>query len=340
MILPFSSSRSRTSFSSNCLYCASLTPRAMFSKSMNMASLRSPFKLAPLWWRAPGRVPAPIICPRLGGLVKVYSGPRGEDPLGAVEAATHEESRARRGDARAARAAPDDQVAGAHLRPHAALRSRPVELPLPRAGGARGGVDVGGVPAPAAGDDHLRHPLRDPVVALGQRVGRRARADDRRGVPAAAGGEVRPAARGPRLHHQHRHRGPGRRRRAAGPQAQRARPRARARRPHAAGPAQALLLEVEQVAARLRVPRRQPAGLLGAERLPHARRPLAGGALRRPGDARDAADARRGGAQAPRALSRPTAAALAAAVALAGCTSLLAGGEGPPGRTRAAAPPA
>src|SRR5438876_11645405 len=28
MILPFSSSRSSTSFSSNCLYCASLTPRA------------------------------------------------------------------------------------------------------------------------------------------------------------------------------------------------------------------------------------------------------------------------------------------------------------------------
>src|SRR5205823_6438010 len=43
MILPFSSSRSRTSFSSNCLYCASLTPRAMFSKSMNIASFRSPF---------------------------------------------------------------------------------------------------------------------------------------------------------------------------------------------------------------------------------------------------------------------------------------------------------
>src|SRR5882724_5985305 len=43
MILPFSSSCSRTSFSSNCLYCASLTPRAMFSKSMNIASFRSPF---------------------------------------------------------------------------------------------------------------------------------------------------------------------------------------------------------------------------------------------------------------------------------------------------------
>src|SRR5215471_14443779 len=43
MILPFSRSRSRTSLSSNCLYCASFTPRAMFSKSMNIASFRSPF---------------------------------------------------------------------------------------------------------------------------------------------------------------------------------------------------------------------------------------------------------------------------------------------------------
>src|ERR1044071_7676007 len=42
MILPFSTSRSSTSLTSNCLYCASLTPRAMFSKSMNIANFRSP----------------------------------------------------------------------------------------------------------------------------------------------------------------------------------------------------------------------------------------------------------------------------------------------------------
>src|SRR3990172_4965376 len=41
MILPFSTSRSRTSLISKPLYWASLTPRAMFSKSMNRASLRS-----------------------------------------------------------------------------------------------------------------------------------------------------------------------------------------------------------------------------------------------------------------------------------------------------------
>src|SRR5713101_3834735 len=43
MILPFSSNRSSTSLISKALYCASLTPRAMFSKSMNSASFRSPF---------------------------------------------------------------------------------------------------------------------------------------------------------------------------------------------------------------------------------------------------------------------------------------------------------
>src|SRR5215475_13660456 len=41
MILPFSTRRSRTSLISNCLYWASLTPRTMFSKSMNIASFRS-----------------------------------------------------------------------------------------------------------------------------------------------------------------------------------------------------------------------------------------------------------------------------------------------------------
>src|SRR5262245_40699264 len=54
MILPFSSSRSSTSLISNCLYWASLTPRAMFSKSMNSASLRSPFILfLVLTWETP-----------------------------------------------------------------------------------------------------------------------------------------------------------------------------------------------------------------------------------------------------------------------------------------------
>src|SRR2546429_7196671 len=59
------------------------------------------------------------------------------------------------------------------------------------------------------------------------------------------------------------------------------------------GAAQAVLLEVRQVAARLRVPRREPAGILGAERLSHARRSVERRAVFRPGDAGDAADARR-----------------------------------------------
>src|SRR5213078_3374839 len=63
MILPFSSSRSSTSFTSNCLYCASLTPRAMFSKSMNIANFRSPsmdlyyMRMKPVDPSVAGRVP-------------------------------------------------------------------------------------------------------------------------------------------------------------------------------------------------------------------------------------------------------------------------------------------
>ena len=52
----------------------------------------------------------------------------------------------------------------------------------------------------------------------------------------------------------------------------------------------------------LRVPRREPARLLGGQRLPHARRSLEGGALLGPGDARDAAD--EGGSGAAAAGSR------------------------------------
>jgi dienelactone hydrolase len=64
---------------------------------------------------------------------------------------------------------------------------------------------------------------------------------------------------------------------------------------------------------------------------------VAGRALLRPGNARDAAHARRGRTQAPRALSRLAATALALSLAAAGCTTLLAGGEAPLERTWQAA---
>ena len=54
---------------------------------------------------------------------------------------------------------------------------------------------------------------------------------------------------------------------------------------------EALLLEELEVAPRLRIPRRQPARLLGAERLPHARGSVDGGTVLRPGDSRHATDA-------------------------------------------------
>src|SRR2546423_8616364 len=109
MILPFSSNRSRTSFSSNCLYWASLTPRAMFSKSMNIASFRSPFmqrvlssgllSLHPLYGRR-FRVPGRFIIP-------------GEE----LDEATRRERRA----PRAARPDTHGEVARPDLRPHAAV---------------------------------------------------------------------------------------------------------------------------------------------------------------------------------------------------------------------------
>src|SRR6266436_2207053 len=86
MILPFSSNRSSTSLISKALYCASLTPRAMFSKSMNSASLRSPFIHDVLSCAEP--LPRPrvslslsIICRRARSheevVTAVYSGARG-----------------------------------------------------------------------------------------------------------------------------------------------------------------------------------------------------------------------------------------------------------------------
>src|SRR5262249_46591733 len=94
-----------------------------------------------------------------------------------------------------------------------------------------------------------------------------------------------------------------RRRCAARGEARRQAARARARWPTPPRRPEALLLEERQVAARLRVPRRESSGVLGAERLPHARRPLQGRTLLRWGDAGDAADARRGSAEAPRRLA-------------------------------------
>src|SRR3990172_2157120 len=59
MILPFSTSRSRTRPTSNVLYLASRAPRAIFSKSMKRASLRSSFICLPYARRKPRRlVPA------------------------------------------------------------------------------------------------------------------------------------------------------------------------------------------------------------------------------------------------------------------------------------------
>src|SRR5262249_20594020 len=292
MILPFSSSRSRTSFNSNCLYCASLTPRAMFSKSMNIASFRSPFihvVLSSALLSHEGASAASIICPGFGAAGQVYDLP-------------HEKARCRRRRPSAARAGADREMAGADLRSHAAFRSRALDVSLLRSGGASDLLDVGRVQGTAARDRSLRHPLRHALVEARQRMGRRLRALHRRAGETAPGGHVRASARRSRLHDQHGARRSARPRRRVGAQAQRQGSRARPRRADAARATEALFLEVVEVAACVRVPRRQSAGVLGTERLSHARRPVDGGTLLRPGDAGDAALARGGRAQAERAL--------------------------------------
>src|SRR5262252_8588022 len=290
MILPFSRSRSRTSLSSNCLYCASFTPRAMFSKSMNIASFRSPF--IPTVLSPSGRLYGAT--PSARKLLRaLYSDRDGET-----------EGRSGARGARASRPDPHGQVACPHLRPHAAIRSRALDVSLPRSGGARDVVDLAGVSPAAEGHHHLGHPLRHPLVEARQRLGRRPDPGDPRSDQAAARGRLRASARRSGLHHQHLARRSCAGRRHPGAQARGPRPRARPRRAAAAGPAQALLLEELEVAPRPRVHRRQPARVLGAERLPHARRPVGRGALLRPGDAGDATDARRSGAPSARSLAR------------------------------------
>src|SRR5688572_19391868 len=124
MILPFSRRRSRTSFTSNCLYCASLTPRAMFSKSMKSARFRSPFIRTRY-----------CIVDR-----------DGKTAVGAVEDA-HETAGRERRASRATGPDADDEVAGAHVRAHAALRSEAMDVSRVRPGRARAVVLVGGIPA-------------------------------------------------------------------------------------------------------------------------------------------------------------------------------------------------
>src|SRR5205823_9348313 len=239
----------------------------------------------------------PRSCTQGGGSSASIISPSFDHP-GEVYDFPHEQARARRRRPGAARPGERREMARPHLRPHPALRSRALDISMRRPRRASHVVDVGGVPAVAARDGTLRHPLRHPLVEARKRLGGRLGPLHRRARAAAAGGGVRAAARGPRLHDQHRARRPARRRRGARAEAQRQGSGAGPRRADAPRAASALFLEIVEVAARLRVPGRESAGLLGAERLPHARRPVDRRALLRPGDTRDAADARRGRAHA------------------------------------------
>src|SRR5262249_46564735 len=136
MILPFSSRRSSTSLISNCLYWASLTPRAMFSKSMNSASLRSPFM------DASGRLLY------VGRPVESQPGAEKVTPSAVIvdrpwPGRALARRRSRSDESRSPRSDVDPEVAGAHVRADASVRSPALDLPLLRPGRARGDLHVG-----------------------------------------------------------------------------------------------------------------------------------------------------------------------------------------------------
>src|SRR6266705_6968112 len=159
MILPFSSNRSRTSLISKALYCASFTPRAMFSKSMNSASFRSPFiSSCPFVRRSGPRAAAaspPVdytarLCRARKSFWEALYSER--DAAAALRALAGREVTDDAGRSRSRRPSPagtdaDGQVAGPHVRPNAEFRSRPVDIPLLRPGRAPRDLDVAGVPA-------------------------------------------------------------------------------------------------------------------------------------------------------------------------------------------------
>src|SRR5918994_1740014 len=179
--------------------------------------------------------------------------------------------------ARAARAVRGARLSGPHRRADPACRHRLLAVPHRRHGGRRTALGLGRVPRPAVRGRALRHPLRDQVVEarheLPRRLGRHAARERRHARRVLDGLLVR------RLHDQHPARRPDRRQGVGGDRARGRAAAARARRPRAPPRSAPVLLEEREVGRRPADPRPRRARLLGAERLPHPRRPLEGRAL-------------------------------------------------------------
>ena len=170
-------------------------------------------------------------------------------------------------------------VAGAHRRGHAADRSGPLDDDRRRPGRRADPVDLGRAARPAPVGVHRRDPLRHHLVEVRHPVRRGQRGHPARPGPAAADGQPRARHLDHRLHHEHAARPPPRR---AGLGRLDLQPPAAADRARRAGPPAGpapLLLEVGQVGHPADPARPRPAGLLGAQRLPQPRRPLARAAL-------------------------------------------------------------
>src|SRR5262249_36494205 len=122
-------------------------------------------------------------------------------------------------------------------------------------------------------------PLRDALEPAGQYVrGGRVRGD-RAARPAEPSGAPRASPRRERLHYQRAARGPATTERPAGRHPRRQPARAGPRLAAAPRRSALVFLEEREVGARAGIPGRGPSGLLGAVRLPHARRSLEGRAL-------------------------------------------------------------
>src|SRR6185312_5450353 len=134
-------------------------------------------------------------------------------------------------------------------------------------------LELGAVPRTPLRRHHPGHPLRHELVEARHRLARRLPRHPVRGCRHQR--RIHDGALLRRLHHQPPARRPARRKGLGRLRLRRGRPRTRARRPRPPPRATPLLLEERQVAPRHPHDGERRTRLLGTERLPHVRRPLA-----------------------------------------------------------------
>src|SRR3954470_17732927 len=169
------------------------------------------------------------------------------------------------------------ELPGAHRRCDAAPVDRPLELLDRRRDRRHARVELVRVPELAERGDHRRHPLRHQMVEARHGLARRLRRHTARGR--RYGSRVRAAIRRRWVHHQPPARRPNRGQGLGLLRVRRRTACARARWPGAHARTRALLLEEREVDPRPSAADQRRARLLGTERLPQLRRPVAGTAV-------------------------------------------------------------